>query len=147
MNARQSLISGGSLEDRTAPATFGQSRIVRIEGTLALCLTATAFLWSWIRDLGVWGNLGTTPADLLIGLGAAVLLCLSLPFLTSTWASRVLLLREMKGVWDDLLTPFGKSLSLAEITALALLSGISEEIFFRGAVQGEAGIIAASLLF
>ena len=53
----------------------------------------------------------------------------------------------MKGVWDDLLTPFGKSLSLSEIAALAALSGISEEIFFRGAVQGEIGIVGASLLF
>jgi membrane protease YdiL (CAAX protease family) len=84
---------------------------------------------------------------LLIGLLSASALCLSLPFFTSAWASRVLLLREMKGVWDDLLTPFGKSLTLAEISVLALLSGISEEIFFRGAVQGEFGIVAASVLF
>ena len=59
----------------------------------------------------------------------------------------VLLLREMKGVWDDLLTPFGKSLTLSEISTLAALSGISEEIFFRGAVQAEIGIAGASVLF
>jgi membrane protease YdiL (CAAX protease family) len=147
MNARQSLISGGSLEDKSRPTAFRQSRIVRLESTLALGLTVAALCWSWIRGLGLLGHLHTTGTDLVIGLSSASVLCLSLPFFTSAWASRVLLLREMKGVWDDLLTPFGKSLTLAEISALAALSGISEEIFFRGAVQGEIGILGGSLLF
>ena len=147
MNARQSLISGGSLEDKSHPAGFRQSRIIRLEGTLALGLTVVALGWSWIRGLGLLGHLLATGGDLLIGLLSACVLCLSLPFFTSAWASRVLLLREMKGVWDDLLTPFGKSLTLAEISALAALSGISEEIFFRGAVQGEIGLVGASVLF
>jgi membrane protease YdiL (CAAX protease family) len=147
MNARQSLISGGSLEDRSRPAGIRQSRIIRLETTLALGLVTGALTWSWIRDLGLVSHLRATPLDLGIGVLSASALCLSLPFFTSTWASHVLLLREMKGVWDDLLTPFGKSLSLAEIAALAALSGISEEIFFRGAVQGEVGIVAAALLF
>jgi CAAX protease family protein len=147
MNARQSLISGGSLQDRSRPVGFRQSRIVRLEGTLAAALVLGALAWSWLRGLGLTGHLRASPSQLLIGVLAALTLCLSLPFFTSAWASRVLLLREMKGVWDDLLTPFGKSLTLAEISALAVLSGISEEIFFRGAVQGEFGILAASVLF
>jgi len=147
MNARQSLISGGSLEDKSRPTGFGQSRIVRLEGTLAATLLIAALGWSWLRGLGLLSRLWASPSDLWIGLAGASALCLSLPFFTSAWASRVLLLREMKGLWDDLLTPFGKSLTLAEISALAALSGISEEIFFRGAVQGEIGIVGASVLF
>jgi hypothetical protein len=147
MNARQSLISGGSLEDRSRPTTFSQSRIIRLEGALAVALVVGAFFWSWVRGLGLLADLRATGPHVLIGVLSASALCLSLPFFTSTWASRVLLLREMKGVWDQLLTPLGKSLSLAEIGALAALSGISEEIFFRGAVQGEIGILGASILF
>jgi uncharacterized protein len=147
MNARQSLISGGSLEDKSRPTGFGQSRIVRLESTLAATLLITALGWSWLRGLGLLSRLWASPSDLWIGLAAASALCLSLPFFTSAWASHVLLLREMKGVWDDLLTPFGKSLTLSEISTLAALSGISEEIFFRGAVQGEIGIVGASVLF
>jgi uncharacterized protein len=147
MNARQSLISGGSIEDRSGIVNLRRSRIVRLEITLASVLLSTAFLWSWLRGLGLWQRLAITTDHLVIGIVAASLLCLSLPFLTSTWASRVLLLREMKGVWDDLLTPLGKSLTLREITILAVLSGLSEEIFFRGALQGEIGILGASLAF
>jgi membrane protease YdiL (CAAX protease family) len=147
MNARQSLISGGSLEDRSRPTAFSRSRIIRLETTLACALVVAALAWSWLRNLALLTHLRASGSDFLVGLVAASALCLSLPFFTSAWASRVLLLREMKGVWDDLLTPFGKSLTLAEISALAALSGISEEIFFRGAVQGEIGIVGASVLF
>ena len=135
------------MEDRSRPTTFSQSRIIRLEGTLAASLVIGAFAWSWLRGLGLVGHLGASGAQLLIGVVAALTLCLSLPFFTSTWASRVLLLREMKGVWDSLLAPLGKSLTLAEIAALAALSGISEEMFFRGALQGEVGIVGASVLF
>lgn len=147
MNARQSLISAGSIEDRSGIVPLSRSRIVRLEATLAGTLLTTAFVWSWLRDLGLWADLRLSAGDVLIGLAAGSVLCLSLPFLTSTWASRVLLLREMKGVWDDFLTPLGKSLTLHEIAILAILSGVSEEIFFRGAVQNEVGILGASLLF
>jgi membrane protease YdiL (CAAX protease family) len=147
MNARQSLLSGGSLEDRSRPTSFSQSRIIRLEGLLAVALVVAALVWSRLRGLDLTAHLAANGMQLLIGALSASALCLSLPFFTSTWASRVLLLREMKGVWDELLTPLGKSLSLAEITALAALSGVSEELFFRGAVQGEVGIVGASLLF
>ena len=121
--------------------------MVRLEGTLAAALTISAIVWSWLRGLGVIGDLRGSLTDVAIGLAFALFLCLTLPFFTSTWASRVLLLREMKGVWDDVLKPFGKSLTIQEIAAIAILSGISEEMFFRGAVQAEVGIIAASVLF
>ncbi|MGH7821534.1 MAG: lysostaphin resistance A-like protein [Candidatus Binatia bacterium] len=147
MNPRQSLIAAGSIEDRSRVVSFTRSRIVRLEVTLAVTLLTSAFVWSSVRGLGLWSHLRITTMDLATGLGAALILCLSLPFLTSTWASRVLVLREMKGVWDDVLTPFGKSLELREIVILAALSGLSEEIFFRGVLQAEIGIVAASLLF
>jgi uncharacterized protein len=147
MNARQSLISGGSLEDRTLPTKLTESRILRLEATLATALLVLAFFWSWLRSLGLSARLDVGMTEALAGVAAAVALTLSLPFFTSTFASRVLLLRDMKGVWDDLLTPLGKSLTLAEIAGLAILSGVSEEIFFRGAVQAEIGIVGASLAF
>jgi uncharacterized protein len=107
----------------------------------------SGLLWSWVRGLGVLGDLRASLTDVGIGFAFACALCLTLPFFTSTWASRVLLLREMKGIWDDVLTPLGKSLTIQEIAVIAVLSGISEELFFRGVLQAEIGIIGASLLF
>ena len=86
---------------------LSRSRIVRLEGTLASALLVSALLWSWVRGLGVLGDLRASLTDVAIGLAFASALCLTLPFFTSTWASRVLLLRELKGIWDDVLTPLG----------------------------------------
>jgi membrane protease YdiL (CAAX protease family) len=38
-------------------------------------------------------------------------------------------------------------LSMADCVVLALLSGVAEEAFFRGALQPRVGLVAASLLF
>jgi hypothetical protein len=78
-------------------------------------------------------------ADLLWGLGAgAALLALWL-------AGRRLLpiARELERAIAALLD----GLSLPDALALALISGFAEELFFRGAVQGSWGIVAATVLF
>jgi hypothetical protein len=77
--------------------------------------------------------------DLLWGLGAgAALLALWL-------AGRRLLpiARELERAIAALLD----GLSLPDALALALISGFAEELFFRGAVQGSWGIVAATVLF
>lgn len=129
------------------PVKRNRSRILRLEATLAGALIAVTVVWSSLRELPVWQDLQASASDVAVGLGLTTALCLSLPFFTSSWASRTLLLRDMKGVWDEVLTPFGKSLTLREITILAVLSGLSEELFFRGVLQAEVGILGASLLF
>jgi hypothetical protein len=147
MNARQSLLAAGSVEDRSRSVPLSRSRVVRLELALAGILLGTALVWDWIRGLGLWTDLRGSATDALLGLCGALALCLSLPFLMSPWASEKLGLRGLKNVWDDVLAPLGKSLSLGEILLLAGLSGISEEVFFRGVLQQEIGILAASLLF
>lgn len=77
--------------------------------------------------------------DLLWGLAAgAALLGLWL-------AGRRLLplARELERAIADLLD----GLSPADALALALISGFAEELFFRGAVQGSWGVVAATVLF
>ena len=147
MNARQSLLSAGVIENRSRFAGAGKSRVVRLEVILATALVLVAVLWNWIRDLGLETALEGSLANVLIGLSSTALLCTSLAFVTFEWSSRVLLLREMKGIWDGLLAPLGKSLTLREIAIVAILSGVSEELFFRGILQPEIGIVAASLCF
>jgi membrane protease YdiL (CAAX protease family) len=77
--------------------------------------------------------------DLGLGLGAGLLLL-------SLWAvaERFFpLARELEARLSQALGP----LSSSEALALALLSGFAEELFFRGAVQGTLGLVAATILF
>src|SRR5947199_8647906 len=59
----------------------------------------------------------------------------------------MLLLRGLRRAWDSLETDLGPSLGVREVLVLALCSAISEEVLFRGVVQREVGIVAASAIF
>ena len=77
--------------------------------------------------------------DLLLGLGTGLLLL-------GLWqgAERLFpLARELEHQLGTVLGPLGRS----EVIALAVLSGFAEELFFRGAVQGSWGWLAATILF
>src|SRR5213596_2379841 len=49
--------------------------------------------------------------------------------------------------WDSLETDLWPSLGVREVLVLALCSAISEEVLFRGVLQREVGIVAASAIF
>ncbi len=81
---------------------------------------------SWAADLGI----GLAAGGLLLGL----------------WQTARLLVpsaRRLEGLLAEVLGPVERE----EVVALALLSGFSEELFFRGAVQGAWGWVVATLLF
>ncbi len=54
---------------------------------------------------------------------------------------------ELKNMNDEFVAPMVKLLNIADIFLLALLSGFSEEVFFRGAMQSQWGPYAASMMF
>jgi len=112
----------------------------------AVLLTASA-VWSLARGIDLLAVLRPTIITIVQGVGAGLALAMTLPLVTAPWARRVLLLRGLKRAWDALESGLGPGLRIREVLVLAVCSGISEEIFFRGAVQGEIGIIGASVLF
>lgn len=77
--------------------------------------------------------------DLGLGLGAGLLLL-------GLWAAAERIFPLARDLEARLAQALGR-LSSSEAFALALLSGFSEELFFRGAVQGTLGLVAATLLF
>jgi membrane protease YdiL (CAAX protease family) len=84
--------------------------------------------WSWsARD---WGIVLAATA-LLTGVNAVV------------WATSDHLRQAMSRLFDDVLGP----LQPIDFPLVALLSGIGEEIAFRGAAQPLMGIVPSSLLF
>jgi hypothetical protein len=107
--------------------------VLAIAGAVWLGLARDGITLAQLVDPQTWW------ADLLWGLGAgAALLALWL-------AGRTLLpiARELERAIAALLD----GLSLPDALALALISGFAEELFFRGAVQGSWGIVAATVLF
>jgi membrane protease YdiL (CAAX protease family) len=109
-------------------------------------LLAAALLWArlvgrsllWASDAAA--ERGLSPGtDVGVGLLAAGIVVLLSRQLTQRTRFGEQLERSLRAVLGPL--------SLAECWLLALLSGVAEEAFFRGALQPQVGLLAASLLF
>jgi len=97
--------------------------------------------WPWSLS---WPWLGGAyearlAASLALGLAVATLVVVVTPWLVrrTTWARA--LVEELR--------PIVAELSSAEIAFLALVSGLAEELFSRGAMQPAIGLVTTSLIF
>jgi membrane protease YdiL (CAAX protease family) len=109
-------------------------------------LFAAALAWAWLASRSLWfaspaaAARGMAPLrDASLGLLAAgVVIVLSRQFTARTRAGDQLA-RALAAV-------IGRR-TLPECLLLAGVSGVAEEAFFRGALQPQVGLVAASLLF
>lgn len=118
-------------------------RLYRIGWGLYLGMALAACLWIGLRQgvipLSLFVDLDEWWLDVLLGAGAGLVL------LGLWWGTERMspLARDLGRHLSYVLGALGPS----ETFALALLSGFAEELFFRGAVQGQLGWIAATVLF
>ena len=123
------------------------ARPLGLELVVASVLLALAFTWQAFRPVQLLPRLTWSFGWLSIGLVAALLPLLMIPLLESSVAQRWIGLRDLRDNVDALLAPLLGDLGCFEMVALAVLAGLSEEVFFRGVLQQEIGLLAASLLF
>ncbi|MEE8304410.1 MAG: CPBP family intramembrane glutamic endopeptidase, partial [Candidatus Tectomicrobia bacterium] len=110
-------------------------------------LLATAFVWQAWRPLPLWQMLAWCNWCLPMGLLAALLPILLIPLLESSVGRRLHGLRVIRDNVESLLAPLLGHLRGPEMLALSVLAGFSEEVFFRGVLQQEIGLLPSSLVF
>ena len=118
---------------------MSRSAFLRLEWSLSLALIALALGWAVARGLPLSSAWHVTPRALAAGTAAGALLWLWIPLLSAA--------PGMRRLWDTVLIPFSRRLGTGDIVVIALLSGISEELFFRGVLLPEIGLVGSSLLF
>lgn len=108
-----------------------------------LALALGGVLWIGLRrgaiPLELFVDRDAWPADAAIGLAGAGIL-------VGLWHLGRLALPSARALEVSMAEIIGP-LSSAEIVALSALSGFSEELFFRGAVQSQWGIVPATVIF
>lgn len=118
------------------------ARLYAVAWAFYLVLALAGIVWvGWRGDLGpaLFVDPDTWPRDLLWG-------ALTAAALVGSWAAarrRLAAARRIERHISGLLA----GVDGEEIFALAVISGIAEEIFFRGAVQGSWGWLVATALF
>ena len=127
------------MSDRTLPP----GHFYRIAWILYLVLAVAGVVW-------IGARLGSIPLSLFLrwetavvdlGLGVATGLAL-----VALWIGARRVLPSARRLEEELAELLGR-VDTSEVVALALLSGVAEEIFFRGAVQGAVGWPIATLAF
>ncbi|MEM7050218.1 MAG: CPBP family intramembrane glutamic endopeptidase [Acidobacteriota bacterium] len=118
-------------------------RLYRLAWWFYLVLALVALLWIGLRDdtisVALFWNAESWWIDLLVGISGGGLL-LGLWHLAARFSR---LARDLELQLGRLL---GR-LEAPEAVALAVVSGIGEELFFRGALQGSVGWFWATLVF
>lgn len=123
------------------------SRPLLLEFCVATSLLVVAVLWDGWRDLGLWHALTWSWRSLLVGVVAALPPLCMIPLLESSLGQRLPGLRGLRQSITSVLAPLLGHMRLSEILVLSFLAGLSEEVFFRGVLQREIGLIPASLAF
>jgi membrane protease YdiL (CAAX protease family) len=118
---------------------MSRTAFLRLEWLLSLALTAFAITWAALRGLPLAQPLTPSPGLVASGVLAGAAL----------WGTIPLLLRSaaMRRVWTEVLLPFSRGLDTRDVGVIALLSGFTEELFFRGVLLPEMGLAPSSLCF
>lgn len=121
--------------------------IILIEAMVLILATA----WSWLAKIELLPVFSKVdPLQLAAGLGTGFLLSL-----TSIASARLALaLRDKFKFFDiylelinDVMAPVFSKFLFRDIVLIALASGFCEEVFYRGVLQNQFGILIASIVF
>jgi hypothetical protein len=124
------------------------SRLLKLELVVAAGLLAVAMGWNAWRQLDLQTSLTTwSLADVSLGILAAMPPLLVIPLLEWRVDRYMPGLRGLRQSIHLVLAPLVGRMRFAEVLAISALAGVSEEVFFRGVLQREIGVILASVVF
>lgn len=138
-------------EPPPTPPTLPRGQLYRVAWIFYLVLSVVAVVWLGLEDssrtlcpdsgvcLSLFVDTARWPLDLGLGLGIALVVIVGWQGVCRVSTAAAALERKLASLVGDITTD--------EALAIALLSGFSEEFFFRGAVQGSLGWLLATILF
>jgi len=118
---------------------MSRTAFLRLEWLLSAALVVLSVAWSALRDVPLGTRLVPSAGLVAAGVVAGAAL----------WGTIPLLLRapSMRRVWREILQPFSATLATRDMVVIATLSGLTEELFFRGILLPELGLVTSSLCF
>ena len=110
------------------------------EGLLVLLAVA----WAGWREFPL--TAGAVWEGVLVGCGAAAVLA-ALNFYLLCGAPAIPPVRSVRRLYRQALKPIFSGVTVLQALVIGLAAGLGEELFFRGVLQTELGLPAASLIF
>ncbi|MBS2008689.1 MAG: CPBP family intramembrane metalloprotease [Cyanobacteria bacterium SZAS TMP-1] len=106
--------------------------------------------WIFLAKLDLKPLLHCNTRAVIAGISAALLvtlLNLAILRLANKYAARFYLLKSMKDLIYKQMLPLMGHLTFADSIFIAIISGFCEEVFFRGVLQSQCGLVPAACAF
>ena len=124
--------------------TAGQLTVLAVGAESLLAGGAAA----WMRWRAIPASWADGPWTLAVAAGlvaAGVLVVVNLALLCL--APDVAGVRSIRRLYRDILRPLFATVRLRDVVVISVAAGVGEELLFRGALQAEVGLAAASVVF
>jgi len=118
-------------------------RAVLVEGGLL----GLALLWAGFAKISLQSIMLPVFPYVWIGMGLGSVILVFSAILLSYGARYFSWCRRIKHLMEYEVAPLFRHVSAWDAFLLALISGVSEEVLFRGILQAQIGIVGASILF
>ena len=124
--------------------TAGQLTVLAVGGESLLAAGAAVWM-RWRAIPASWTDGPWTLAALAGAAAAGTLVAANLALLCR--APDVAGVRSIRRLYRDTLRPLFGTVGLRDVVVISVAAGVGEELLFRGALQAEAGLAAASFVF
>ncbi len=116
----------------TEENSWTAGEFLNVAGAFQAAMVIAALVTATILNIDVWDRVAFLPSALAWGALGTIPLCLVSWLIDHIpWEP----FRRMEQVWASVLGPAVRDLTYIELTTLALLVGVSEELLFRGVLQ------------
>ncbi len=109
-------------------------------------LVVVALAWIWLRAISVQVTGGPWPRDVALGVAAAAALA-AVNWALLCRAPAVSGVRAIRRLCWGTLRPLFAGVAPRDVIIISAAAGVGEELLFRGALQPEVGLVAASVVF
>ncbi len=123
-----------------------KKELILLVTVIEAILLGIAFLWCFLAKINPFNQFFIDFSNMLYGAAGAFVLLGTNYFSLSFLSEHFDFFRRLKEVYGEL-SVIAVNIDIPSALYLAVISGFTEEFFFRGLLQQEYGIILASVLF
>ena len=133
------------------PPKFSRGQLLALIIVMEALLLLVATIWCWIAKIDLLPVLSLhNPAVLLVGVGVGLVMAafsFALSALGKRFRHKFPFFASFEEFIQETLAPIFSEVNPLDILLIALASGFCEEVFFRGVLQNQFGLVIASIVF
>lgn len=133
------------------PPKFSRGQLLALIIVMEALLLLVATIWCWIAKIDLLPVLSLhNPAVLLVGVGVGLVMAafsFALSALGKRFRHKFPFFASFEEFIQETLAPIFSEVNPLDILLIALASGFCEEVFFRGVLQSQFGLVIASIVF